>query len=168
MKWKPMTWTRHWTTSSFSSTTWMNTTSRSTTATSHSTTANRKPRNGQRNQNDRNERSRNDRNDDHKNTRKVRMDHKTWRALTPEDQRSWDAVTDDGKTKILSYAYTQSKRTPTGDQRGGIRTNTHDTGDPDPIDEDNLTFEVSAHQTLPPLKASTEEDGPNECTWQPM
>ena len=36
--------------------------------------------------------------------RKVLMDIKTWKSLTPEDQKSWDTVTEDGKRKILTYA----------------------------------------------------------------
>ena len=38
------------------------------------------------------------------------MNLSTWKSLTPEDQTAWDAVTDDGNTKILNYASIRGNR----------------------------------------------------------
>ena len=49
------------------------------------------------------------------NRRHARMNLPTWKSLTPEDQTAWDAVADDGKTKILNYASTRGNRKDKGD-----------------------------------------------------
>ena len=59
--------------------------------------------------------------------RRVMMDITAWRALSPEDKKSWDTVTDEGKRTILDYggksAIAKAKAESTNDQR---QANTHE------------------------------------------
>ena len=79
------------------------------------------------------------------NRRHARMNLPTWKSLTPEDQTAWDAVTDDGKTKILNYASTRGNRKDKGDTYSRS-VESHDIQDTTP------SIEVGTHIT---------EDTPN-------
>jgi hypothetical protein len=47
-------------------------------------------------------------------SRPVRMNIATWKSLSEADQRNWDSVTEDGKSKILDYTVQRAARSRPG------------------------------------------------------
>ena len=78
--------------------------------------------------------------------RKVMMDRDTWRKLSPEDRKSWDLITETGKTDILGYAKARTLRevnlTNTNGDNRQVNVNEFIFEDDDDIE---TSREVSAH-----------------------
>jgi hypothetical protein len=56
--------------------------------------------------------------------RPVRMNIATWKSLSDSDQKSWDNVTEDGKSKILDYNVQRAARSRSGPPHNGQRRQT--------------------------------------------
>ena len=70
--------------------------------------------------------------------RHARVNLSTWKSLTPEDQTAWDAVADDGKTKILNCASIRGNRKDKNDSHSRS-ADSHDLQDNGP------NLEVGTH-----------------------
>ena len=73
-------------------------------------------------------------------TRQVRLDKKTWRSLTREDQTAWDTVSDQGKRAIIEYV-------PQKTDSAQRSVKTHDLQDSDDHDG-NRVISVGTHEFI--------------------
>lgn len=93
--------------------------------------------------------------------RYVKMNRATWDSLSQDDQKAWDAVTDDGKSKILKYVANRVSSYPV-DRR---TVNNHDIIFEE--DNDNEGTEVKTHETDGKTFVGTHEINVNKSSPSP-
>ena len=83
---------------------------------------------------------------------RTRMTKETWDSLQKNDQVTWDKLSDEGKSKILNYAYKRGNQmNAKTTQKISVKTHEQDSGplfETDPPSQEEPQVEVSTHQLV--------------------